>query len=249
MSEIPERGPAAFVAEFIGTFALIFFITFTVSLYVKPATPSFQPFIDFSVIGLVHVLALFMLVQTLAVVSGAHFNPAVTLSLLAIRQIRVADAVIYWLCQFAGGIAAALVTKAIVGHQGAAAHYGAPGVSSSITAFGGMCAEAIGTFFLVWAIVGVAVNPTAVRGWAGLVIGGALGLAVMAIGPVTGGSFNPARAFGPALVSHGFSPNAIKWILTYVVAAGVGGVLAAFAYHSMFILPGKKGTEGMSPVG
>src|SRR6185369_17968192 len=77
MHEIPERGPAAFVAEFVGTFALVFFITFTVSLYVKPAPPSFQPFIDFSVIGLVHVLALFMLVQTLAVVSGAHFNPAV----------------------------------------------------------------------------------------------------------------------------------------------------------------------------
>lgn len=249
MTQPPERGPAAFVAEFIGTFALVFFITFTLSLYVKPATRTFQPFIDFSVIGLVHVLVLFMLVQTLAVVSGAHFNPAVTLALFVIRQIRAADAVIYWLCQFAGGIAAALVTKAIVTDEGAAAHYGAPAVSSSITSFGGMCLEAIGTFFLVWAIVGVAVNPTAVRGWAGLVIGGTLGFAVMAIGPVTGGSFNPARAFGPALVAHSFPPSAIKWILTYVVAAAVGGVAAAFAYHSMFILPGKKGVEGMTPVG
>jgi glycerol uptake facilitator protein len=249
MSEVPERGPAAFVAEFIGTFALVFFITMTVSLYVKPATPTFQPFIDFSVIGFVHVLALFMLVQTLAVVSGAHFNPAVTLALLGIRQIRAADAVIYWLCQFAGGILAALVTKSLLSDEGGPVHYGSPAVSNHLTLFGGICGEAIGTFFLVWAIVGVAVNPQAVKGWAGLVIGGTLGLAVMAIGPVTGGSFNPARALGPAIVGHGFSPNAVKWALAYVVGPCIGGVAAALVYHTMFILPGKKGAEGMQPVG
>ncbi|HEY7630151.1 MAG TPA: aquaporin [Thermoleophilaceae bacterium] len=249
MSDLPERGPAAYVAEFIGTFALVFFITMTVSLYVRPPVGGLQPFIDFSVIGFVHVLALFMLVQTLAVVSGAHFNPAVTLALYVIRQIRTADAVIYWLCQFAGGVAAAIVTKALLSDDGRTVHYGAPAIASTLTSFGGMCGEAIGTFFLVWAIVGVAVNPTAVKGWAGLVIGGTLGLAVMAIGPVTGGSFNPARAFGPALVGHSFPPDAIKWILTYIVAPCVGGVAAAFAYHSMFILPGKKGVEGMTPVG
>jgi glycerol uptake facilitator-like aquaporin len=187
MSDLPERGPAAYVAEFIGTFALVFFITMTVSLYVRPPVGGLQPFIDFSVIGFVHVLALFMLVQTLAVVSGAHFNPAVTLALYVIRQIRTADAVIYWLCQFAGGVAAAIVTKALLSDDGRTVHYGAPAIASTLTSFGGMCGEAIGTFFLVWAIVGVAVNPTAVKGWAGLVIGGTLGLAVMAIGPVTRG--------------------------------------------------------------
>jgi glycerol uptake facilitator protein len=249
MSEIPERGPAAYVAEFLGTFALVFFITITVSLYVTPPVNGVQPFIDFSVIGLVHLLALFMLIQTLAVVSGAHFNPAVTLALFVIRQIRTADAVIYWMCQFAGGIAAALATKAIVTDEGRAVHYGAPAVSSHITIFGGFCCEAIGTFFLVWAIVGVAVNPQAVKAWAGLAIGGTLGLAVMALGPLTGGSFNPARAFGPALVGHSFPPSAIKWILVYILGPAVGGVVSAFAYHTMFILPGKKGAEGMAPVG
>jgi glycerol uptake facilitator protein len=249
MSEVAERGPAAFVAEFIGTFALVFFITMTVSLFVTPPVNGVQPFIDFSVIGLVNVLALFMLVQTLAIVSGAHFNPAVTLALLVIRQIRAADALIYWLCQLAGGVAAALVTKSLLSDEGGAVHYGSPAVSSHLTVFGGICGEAIGTFFLVWAIVGVAVNPQAAKGWAGLVIGGTLGLAVMSIGPVTGGSFNPARAFGPAIVGHGFSPNAIKWLLTYAVGPCVGGAAAALAYHTMFILPGKRGAEGMQPVG
>jgi MIP family channel proteins len=249
MPEPPERGSAAFVAEFFGTFTLVFCITMVVSQFVSPPVNGVQPFIDFSVIGLVHLLALFMLVQTLALVSGAHFNPAVTLALLVIRQIRTIDAVIYWLCQLAGGVLAALVTKALISDEGAPVNYGAPAVSSHVTVFGGICCEAIGTFFLVWAIVGVAVNPTAVKGWAGLVIGGTLGLALLIIGPLTGGSFNPARAFGPALVGHGFSPNAGKWILTYVIGPCVGGVIAAIGYHFMFILPGKKGAVGMEPVG
>jgi glycerol uptake facilitator len=244
-----DRGPAAFVAEFVGTFTLVFFITITVSLYVAPPVNGQQPFIDFSVIGLVHAFTLFMLVQTLAVVSGAHFNPAVTAGMLVIRQIKVVDAVIYWLCQLAGGVAAGLVVKGLVEDEGRGVHYGAPIVSSHVTTFGGICCEAIGAFFLMWAIVGVAVNPTAFKGWAGFVIGATLGLALMALGPLTGGSFNPARAFGPAVVAHAFAPDAGKWILTYVVGPGVGAMLAALSYHYMFILPGKKGVEGMQPVG
>jgi MIP family channel proteins len=245
----PDRGPAAYVAEFIGTFTLVFFIALAVSLYVTPPVNGQQPFIDWSVIGLVHAFALFMLIQTLAVVSGAHVNPAVTAGMLAIRQIKVVDAVIYWLCQLAGGVAAALVVKGLIEDEGRGVHYGAPIVSDHVTTFGGICCEAIGTFFLMWAIVGVAVNPTAFRGWAGLVIGTTLGLGLMVMGPLTGGSLNPARAFGPAVVAHAFAPDAGKWILTYVVGPGVGAVLAAVTYHYMFILPGKKGVAGMQPVG
>jgi glycerol uptake facilitator protein len=246
----PERGPAAFVAEFIGTFALVFFITMVVVLFVaQPTANQPQPFIDWSVIGLVHVLVLFVLVQTLAIVSGAHFNPAVTLALMAIRQIRAVDGVIYWLCQLAGGICGALVTKALLLDEGRGTHYGAVAISDRLGATApGMLAEALGTFFLVWAIVGVAVNPTAVKGWAGLAIGGALGMGVMIMGPLTGAGFNPARAFGPAIVGHSFGGGG-KWLLVYVLAPAVGGVIAAIGYHYMFILPGKKGVEGLEPVG
>ena len=249
MAEPPERGPAAFVAEFIGTFGLVFFITMVFSLYVAPPQNGVQPFIDFSVIGLVHVFVLFVLFQTLAVVSGAHFNPAVTLAMMSIRQIRLVDGVIYWLCQLAGAVCAALATKALVLDEGRGSDYGATLLSTHVTQFGGMCAEALGTFFLVWAFVGVAVHPTAVKAWAGLAIGGALGMGVMIMGPLTGAGFNPARSFGPAIVAHAFAPNAGKWLLLYVLSPGVGGVAAALTFFYMFILPGKRGVEGMQPVG
>jgi glycerol uptake facilitator protein len=249
MPEPPDRGPAAFIAEFIGTFTLVFFITMVVSLYVTPPVNGQQPFIDFSVIGLVHAFVLFMLIQTLAVISGAHFNPAITAGMLAIRQIKPVDAVIYWLCQLAGGVAAALVTKAIITDEGRGVKYGATIVSSHVNTFGGICCEAIGAFFLMWAIVGVAVNPTAFKGWAGWVIGATLGLGVMIMAPLTGAGFNPARSFGPAVVAHAFAPNAGKWLLFYVLGPVVGAVAAAVGYFYMFILPGKKGVEGMEPVG
>jgi MIP family channel proteins len=252
-----DRGPAAYIAEFIGTFALVFFITMAISLFIQPPTPSIQPglpatqpFIDWSVIGLVHVFALFMLIQTLAVISGAHFNPAITVALTAIRQIKAVDAAIYIVLQLAGGVAGALVTKALLLDEGKAIHYGAATVSSRLdnSAWLGFLAEGIGTFFLVWAVVGVAVNPEARRDWAAFTIGATLGLVIFVLGPLTGAAVNPARAFGPALVAHEFDGFG-HFVVAYVLGPIVGGVLAAVAYFYLFIQPGKKEPGGMEPVG
>jgi MIP family channel proteins len=252
---IPARGPAAYVAEFIGTFALVLFITLVVSEFVTKATPGtptappVTPFIDWSVIGLVHVFVLFFLIQTLAVVSGAHFNPAVTAALTAIRQIRPIDAAIYIVLQLAGGVLGALATKLILNNfdNAKAVNYGAPSLGNPLDGKVplGMLVEGLGTFFLVWAIVGVAVNPSAFREWAGLVIGATLGLVVMVAGPLTGASLNPARAFGPDLVAGHWD----HFLLVYVLAPLIGALLAAFVYMRMFVLPGKKGPLGMGPVG
>jgi MIP family channel proteins len=216
----------------------------------QPSAQNPNPFIDFSVIGLVHVLVLFVLIQTLAVISGAHFNPAVTVALTAIRQIKPPDAAIYILAQLAGGVAGALLTKALLSDEGAAVNYGATVVSDRLNGniFPGMVAEAIGTFFLMWAIVGVAVHERASKEWAALAIGGALGMAVMVIGPLTGAGFNPARSFGPALVGKEFDGGG-TFLLVYVLAPIIGALAAAFLYMQVLLAPGKKGVTGMDPVG
>jgi glycerol uptake facilitator len=248
---VQDRGPAAYLAEFIGTLMLVFFICAVVSLYgPEPSAQNPNPFIDFSVIGLVHVLILFVLIQTLAVVSGAHFNPAVTAAMTVLRQIKLPDAGIYILAQLAGAVAGALLVKGILLDEGETENYGATTVSGLIDGaiFPGMVVEAIGTFFLLWAIIGVAVNPRATKEWAALAIGGALGMAVMVLAPLTGAGFNPARSFGPALVSGEWVGFA-DFVLVYVVAPVVGALVAAFLYFGIFIAPGKKGVGGVEPVG
>lgn len=252
-TDIEARGPAAYIAEFIGTFMLVFMITAAISLYVVPATPEspVQPFIDWSVIGLVHVFVLFLLIQTLAIVSGAHFNPAVTVAMTALRQIRPPDAAIYVIVQLSGAVLGALVTKLLLQNEGDPVNYGATTVSEGRLEgdlFPGMITELIGTFFLVWAIVGVAVNPGALRDWAAFVIAGTLGLVVMVIGPLTGAGVNPARSFGPALVSGEFG-GAGDFILVYVIGPVLGALIAAFVFFYMFIQPGKTGDKPMEPVG
>jgi MIP family channel proteins len=246
--KVEDRGPAAYIAEFLGTLLLVFFITSVVSLYgPEPSPQNPNPFVDFGVIGLVHVLLLFVLIQTLAIVSGAHFNPAVTVALTALRQIKPPDAAIYIVAQLAGAVAGALLTKGILLDEGEAENYGATTVSPLIdgSAFTGMIVEALGTFFLVWAIIGVAVHPRAAKDWAAFAIGGALGMGVMIFGPLTGAGFNPARTFGPAIVSGTWD----DFFVTYVIGPILGGLVASFLYFYVFIQPGKKGEAGMEPVG
>jgi glycerol uptake facilitator-like aquaporin len=108
-----------------------------------------------------------------------------------------------------------------------------------------MFAEALGAFFLMWAIIGVAVNPRATKEWAALAIGGALGSAVMVIAPLTGAAFNPARAFGPAIVSGEWE----NFFLTYVLGPVLGALVAALLYFLIYVAPGRKAEGGLEPIG
>jgi len=251
VTEVQDRGPAAYIAEFIGTLLLVFFITAVVSLYAAvPTKLNPAPFVDFSVIGLVHAFLLFALIQTLAVISGAHFNPAVTVAMTVLREIKLPDALIYIVAQLAGGVGGALLTRLLLEDEGEAVHWGVTAVSGRLNEaiFPGMVVEAIGTFFLMWVIVGVAVNPRATKEWAALAIGATLGMLVMVIAPMTGAGFNPARSFGPAVVSGEFN-GVGDFMLVYVVAPVIGAVIAGLAYFNLVIAPGKKGLGGAEPVG
>jgi MIP family channel proteins len=235
-----KRGPAAYGAELIGTLLLVFFICAFLSLSAKLGPP-----IQLAALGLVHAFALMFLINTLGGTSGAHFNPAVTIGLAALRKISPVNAVIYIVMQLAGGVLGALLVKLIYLNEGWANHYGATLVQHNVLQGGkvglALLAEFIGAFVLMWAIMGTAVNPRGAKEWAGLVIGATLGVAVMVIGPLTGAGFNPARSFGPALVSGTFDDF---WV--YVVGPILGALAAAFGYALLVLEP--KHRFGLRPV-
>ena len=119
-----ERGLAAYLAELIGTLLLVFFITSVIVLFLSTGgQTSFGT--DFAVIGLVHAFLLFGLIVMFGVVSGGHFNPAVTLAALAIKRIKPLDGVIYMFCQLIGAVLGAWLTKGLLLDEGRATHYGA----------------------------------------------------------------------------------------------------------------------------
>ena len=233
----PLGRPRAYAAELIGTFGLVLFIVLV--LTISAPTPLGLGGPDFAVVGLVHAFALMLLIAALGTACGAHFNPAVTVGMLSTRRIGFGDACAYIVMQLAGAVLAALLVKALLNGTGTAAHFGAPKVVTGRfldgSAVKGLVAEAVGAFFLMWAIMGTVVNPRGDRAWGALVIGATLGLAVMCIAPLTGAGLNPARAFGPALLG-GFGP-AGDWLLAFVVGPVAGAVLAAQLYAAVVIAP------------
>ena len=159
---------------------------------------------DFAVVGLVNAFVLFTLIASVGIASGGHFNPAVTAAFITLRRIDPVDGIVYILAQLSGGVLGALGTKWLLLDEGRASDYGAAKVSDLVgSAAQGAAIEGIGAFLLVLTVLCLALNPET-RKWAPLAIGASLGFLVMVFGPLTGGSFNPARWFGPALVGNEF---------------------------------------------
>jgi aquaporin NIP len=226
--EEPEpRGVPAFVAELVGTFLLVFFICGFIAI-AHPGTH------DLAALALAHAFVLLVLVYSLGGASGAHFNPAVTFALWSIKKINTPNALVYVVCQAIGGVLAALVVLLLFKDVGDPVNYGATAINGDILHNGsvwlGLIAEALGTFMLMWAIMGLAVNPRGEAALAGLGIGAALGVAVIVFGPATGAGLNPARWLGPAVASGRFDDF---WI--YIVGPLVGALAAALLYRT-FVL-------------
>ena len=238
-----ERGLGAYLAELIGTFLLVFFIVSVVVLFV--ATGSQAQFgSDFAVVGLVHAFLLFGLIVMFGVVSGGHFNPAVTLAAIAIKRIRPIDGLIYMLAQLSGAVLGALLAKGLLLDEGRATNYAAAQVSGLLGGdFQGMIIEGIGTFCLVLVILAAVFSKKSFKEWAPLAIGTTLGFIVMVGGPLTGGSFNPARWFGPALVAN-------EWggVWPYLLGPILGSLLAAVVFKVVLESSGPAPTEPAEPV-
>ena len=213
-----------FVAEFVGTFALVF--VGGASIIAAQATRMESGLIA---VAFAHGVILAVCVSALMRISG-HFNPAVTIGFLAARRIEAMMAGVYIAAQIIGAIFAAYALKMLLPESLAmAARLGGQSVALETSAGQAIALEAIAAFFLTFVIFGTAVDPKAPK-IGGLAIGLTLTACILAIGPFTGGSLNPARSFGPAVASGIFEGQAVYWI-----GPIVGAVAAALLYEMLFI--------------
>jgi len=215
-------------AEGVGTFVLVFFGAGSVaSKYFPDANYGFLG------IALAHGIALAVLVTATMNISGGHLNPAVTLALLVGRRTNLAAAMAYIGAQLTGAVVAALLLKVVYPHSVTrAVSLGTPSISSAISLEQGILVEMILAFVLVSAVFGTCVNTDAPR-VGGIAIGLALLVGVLVGGPLTGAAVNPARAFGPALVSGHWIGHFVYW-----VGPIGGGVVAALLWEYV-LLPRK----------
>jgi glycerol uptake facilitator protein len=175
------------------------------------------------------------MVYAIGKISGCHINPAVTFALAATKRFPWREVPTYVGAQVVGAVLGALGIWAVFSTAGIDLGMGQTSFNEATTSWGSaIFAEAIGTFILMYAILGI-VDSRSPGDFAGLVIGGVVIAIIMVVGPITGASLNPARAFGPELVSEiGKGPT--HWgqlIPVYVLPGLVGAAIAAFAYDFM----------------
>jgi MIP family channel proteins len=182
-------------------------------------------------VALAHGLALSIAVSIFAGISGAHFNPAVTIGFLATGRIAAPLSALYIIAQLVGAIVAAAACKAIFpANAVAASQLGIPLPADWVTVPVLLLTEFILTFLLMTAIYGTAVDNRALSmKLGGFAIGLTVAFDILAAGKVTGASMNPARSFGPALVHGNFDFHGYYWL-----APIAGAVVAALVYN--FIL-------------
>ncbi|MCE2401067.1 aquaporin [Candidatus Poribacteria bacterium] len=203
------------VAEFIGTFALIFIGAG--SVVINPG--------NLVAVALAFGSVVVGFIYAYGHISGTHINPAVTLALLIAGEIEFTAAIGYWIVQFAGGILGAYVLKGVLPING---DLGVTILATNVTPINGLIVEIVLTFFLVNTIFNTAVSGKA-GNFAGLAIGLTLVFCILMGGPLTRASLNPARTLGPAIAA---GAEHAQWgnIWLYFVGPFIGAVLAALLY-------------------
>ncbi|HEU0295195.1 MAG TPA: aquaporin [Anaerolineales bacterium] len=225
-----------FVVEFIGTFALVL-IGGAAGIYSE----------SMLAIALAHGLTLAVFVYAFGYISGAHINPAVTLGLAANGNIKWGDAAVYWLAQFSGAALAAFALWGLFNPLQADLINSAATNGVLITRqlpYQAMAVEAVLTFFLVNTVLHTAVGGKAgpFAGWA---IGTTLMISIMAGGPLTGASLNPARSFGPAIFTSAITagtPDYQNYLLylVYFIGPFLGSILAVSVYQFLSSEPASE---------
>lgn len=205
------------VAEVVGTYFLIFAGCSAVAVNLN-----FDKVVTHPGISIVWGLAVMVLVYSVGHISGAHFNPAVTLAFATCKRFPWKQVPAYLACQVIGStLAAGTIRLIFTGKQD---HFtGTMPAGSNMQSF---VVEFIITFYLMFIISGVATDNRAIGELAGLAVGSTVLLNVMFAGPISGASMNPARSLGPAIVSHEY-----KGLWIYIVAPTLGAQAGAWVYN------------------
>lgn len=199
------------IAEAIGTFALLFAGMLSIAN-------------DATLLGVAfaHGLAIAVMAMALGTVSGGQFNPAVSIGLSLTGHQKWSDTLAFIPAQFVGGVLGAFAAVAVAGQEAMVrGGYGAAALGNGVSVGGGLLAEFITSAFLVLVIVKVAIHQKSVLG--GLVVGLTIVVGILAVGPISGATMNPARALGAA-VAGGTWAN--MWI--YFVGPILGGAVGAW---------------------
>ncbi|MFN8593899.1 MAG: MIP family channel protein [Thermomicrobiales bacterium] len=203
-------------AEFVGTFGLVF--AGTGAVIIDAVTDGGVSHVG---IGLTFGLIVMTMIYAFGHISGAHFNPAVTLAFAAGRHFSWLLVPQYWAAQLAGGITASVVLRLLFGDVadlGATLPAGSAGQSFGL--------EIVLTLILMVVITSVATDTRAVGQAAAIAIGGTIGLEALFAGPISGASMNPARSLAPAIVSGTWQD---QWL--YVAGPAIGAIVGVFIYN------------------
>lgn len=234
-----------FLAELIGTFFLVFMgagaAAITLMISKGSAVPNaFNIGIgalgglgDWLAIGLAFGLTIVVLIYAMGHISGCHINPAVTISLWATKKFPGNEVVPYIIAQLIGASLASFLFAASVGMNAVTVGgLGATAPFEGISYYQAILVETVGTFLLMFVIMGSGVDKRAVPGFAGISIGFTVAAVITTIGNISGASLNPARTFGPYLGDYVLAGNNLwNYFPIYIIGPIVGAVLAAFIYE------------------
>jgi glycerol uptake facilitator protein len=223
--------PQKLAAEFVGTFAFIFIASGSMCADQYLAAAG-KPGIGLLGIALAQGLAFAAVVTSLGHISGGHFNPAITVALWVTKRTGTIQAILYWIAQLVGSMAAAYLIKMLISDSvWRPVLLGTPTLATDFTRTSAMALEAVMTFLLVVVFFATAVDAnTGLSKIAGLALGLTITADVLAGGPFSGAAINPVRAFGPALAARAWQNHGVYW-------AGplIGGFLAGFIYDQLFL--------------
>lgn len=207
-----NREATPYLAEFLGTFGFVFIAASSIA--VNNATDNS---LGLAGIALANGLGLIAFVYAFSHVSGAHFNPAITISLWVTKKIEGSVAAVYIICQLLGAILAAALVEGFFG----GAYQTIPRVIT-LDVFPTILLEAFLTFFLVLVFYGTLVDRRSHTSHGGLAIGLVFAALVLIGYELTGGVMNPAKAFGPAFIANFWNDQLVYWIGPIVGAVAAG---------------------------